>query len=314
MILRRVSLERYGSFGSAVFEFRRGMNLVSGGNDSGKSLLLATLPAVLLGVDHGSRLRSWGDSLSCRVTLLFEGTQHAVRLARDLESNLVRIEESGADGDWRECFTGVVPPAGTTAERDAYFDQIARLFSVRGEACLRALLETTRTEVLFAPDGRLAEGLVPVAPGREEIPPAPAPAATAKQRQMEIASLEAELAADRADYRKGEEYLGWIRKRWEQEAKGQKSAARGGGSGDDPLRVQRDQLAAELQRQGLPARLPDDLPEMFRTAEALRQELAALQLELTPLQRLKQEIDPPGFSLPLLASAVAVAASGVGYW
>ena len=91
MILRRITLERYACFGSAEFEFRRGMNLVSGGNDAGKSLLLAALPAALFGVEHGSRLRSWGETLSCRVTLHFEGPDGGARLTRDLETNLVRL-------------------------------------------------------------------------------------------------------------------------------------------------------------------------------------------------------------------------------
>ena len=73
MMLRRITLERYGCFGAAEFEFRRGMNLISGGNDSGKTLLLKAIPAALCGVEHGLRMRSWGDLLSCRVSLLFEG-------------------------------------------------------------------------------------------------------------------------------------------------------------------------------------------------------------------------------------------------
>src|SRR5512145_728257 len=106
MILRRISVERYGCFGKAEFEFRRGLNLISGSNDSGKSLLLKVLPAVLLGVPHGVRLRSWGDSLSCRGTLLFEDGDRQVRIVRDLESDLVRLEECEANGNWQERFSG----------------------------------------------------------------------------------------------------------------------------------------------------------------------------------------------------------------
>lgn len=219
MILRRVTFERYGCFGSAEFEFRRGMNLISGGNESGKSLLLAALPAALFGVEHGSRLRSWGDTLNCRVSLLFEGGHGDVRLTRDLESNLVRLEESGANGSWHECFTGKVPPTAATPERVEYLEHLERLFAVRGEPLLRVLLDAAQADAVLTADGRLAEGII--AAGTGGTPPAPAAPVIMDLagRQQEIAALETELAADREDYHRGEEYLAWIRKRWEREKK-----------------------------------------------------------------------------------------------
>jgi len=319
MILRRMTLERYGSFGSAEFEFRRGMNLISGGNESGKSLLLTALPAALLGVEHGSRLRSWGDTLSCRVTLLFEGGAGGVRLARDLESNLVRLEEGGADGSWRECFAGKVPPAAEAPERAEYLGHLERLFSVRGEPLLRTLIDAAHSEVVLTAEGRLAKGLVAADAG--DKPPASPVTAVAdpEQRQQEIAAIEEELVTGRDEYRKGEEYLAWIRKRWEREGKKPSAAAKTISSKsaariETSLDRKREELLAKLKEQGLPPRLPADLPAMFDTAEGLRQELAALQLELTPLQRRKPSIVMPGVVWPLLATLVGVAAPGAAFW
>lgn len=318
MILRRITLERYGCFGSAEFELRRGMNLISGGNESGKSLLLAALPAALLGVEHGSRLRSWGDTLNCRVTLLFEGGEGGVRLARDLESNLVRLEEGNPDGSWRECFAGKVSPVAETPERGDYLGHLERLFSIRGEALLRALIDAAHADAVLTDDGRLARGIVAADASDSPTPPV-VPVVDPEQRQKEIAAIEEELTADREEYLKGKEYLAWIRKRWESEGKKSAQTAKSTGNraaakNEASLERKRDELLAKLKEQGLPPRLPADLPAMFETAEGLRQELAALQLELTPLQRRKPSIVMPGVIWPLLATLLGVAAPGAAFW
>lgn len=318
MILRRVTFERYGCFGSAEFDFRRGFNLISGGNETGKSLLLAALPAALLGVEHGARLRSWGDTLNCRVTLLFEGGAGRARLTRDLESNLVKLEEVRADGSWSEIFAGKLPPGVETDGHAEYHGHLARLFAVSGEQLLRALLDAVHPEAVLTADGCLAAGLL--APGVGDSVPLP-PDVDPARRDEEIASLEADLAVDREDYRKGQEYLAWIRKRWESEGKApsassspKASAGKGAAREQAALERKRDELQAKLRELGLPARLPADLPALFETAEGLRQELAALQLELTPLQRRKPSIVMPGIVWPLVATLAALAAAGGGFW
>jgi hypothetical protein len=240
-----------------------------------------------------------------------------VRLTRDLETNLVRLEESGADGSWRDRFAGMVPATGASAERAAYFDQLEQLFQVGGESPLRALFDALHPEAVFSPEGLLAEGLLHNAGRASE---AEVPTVTPERRQQEIAALAAEVAADREEYRKGEEYLAWIRKRHGLDGKGKapaapqsaagKAAARNRGA----LERQRDALQADLRKQGLPVRLPADLPELFDKAEGLRQELAALQLELTPLQRRRQAMVIPGLLWPLLATLAGLAAPGVAFW
>ncbi|NJC89070.1 MAG: hypothetical protein FIB02_11175, partial [Desulfuromonas sp.] len=319
MILRRITVERYGCFGSSEFEFRRGMNLISGGNESGKSLLLGALPAALLGVEHGSRLRSWGDTLNCRVTLLFEGGKDGVRLSRDLESNLVRLEEGGTGGSWRECFSGRVSPAAATPERAEYLRHLERLFSIQGEPLIRALVDAAHADAVLTDDGHLAKGLIEAAAGDKPPVPPVAAGVDSEQREKEMAAIEEGLAADRAEYLKGEEYLAWIRKRWEHEGKKTPPAAKASGGkssakNEASLERKRDELLAKLKEQGLPPRLPADLPAMFETAEGLRQELAALQLELTPLQRRKPTIIMPGIVWPLLATLTGVAAPGAAFW
>lgn len=315
MILRRVTLERYACFGTAAFEFRRGMNLVNGGNDSGKSLLLAALPAAFLGVEHGSRLRSWGDSLSCRVTLHFEGGEGAVRLQRDLESNQVRLEESGADGVWRETFAAAVSPAGTSPEHRDYLCHLERIFAAGRVSLLRALTDAVHSDALFTPDGRLCAGLTaPPSTPAADVPADGADAAAVARREAEIAALEAEIAADRAEFRKGEEYLTWVRKRWASPAPPAPAAKSQAGREAAAAERERNALAAELERLGVPQRLPVDLSVLFETAEGLRQELAALQQEAVPLQRRRQAVAIPSVLPALLASLAGVAPAAAAFW
>ena len=317
MILRRISVERYGCFGTAEFEFRRGLNLISGSNDSGKSLLLKVLPAVLLGVQHGARLRTWGDSLSCRATLLFEDGERQVRIQRDLENDLVRLEERRGDEKWRERFCAPVPLGGASPPRLEYFTHLRRLFGVGGEVLLQSLLDPAARQSLCDDDGRLADGLF--VDGDQE-PSVDDRADDQARRREEIAALEAEIEADSEQYQKGEEYLIWIRKRWETEPAAPSPAKKkAGGKADKPKEASlpeqlRDELARQLAKNGVPLRLPADLDELFAAAEGLRQELAGLQLEITPLQRSRQGVKLPGLLAPLLLSLIAAVPPAVAFW
>jgi len=313
MLLRRITLERYACFGSKEFDFRSGLNLISGGNDAGKTLLLTALPAALFGVENGSRLRSWGDMVCCRVILLFEGDARAVRLARDLESNLVRLEERNTDGIWRDCFVGLAP----VSEGGEYLTHLARSLDVDGVALLRAIVDPLEADAVLDSDGRLVAGLWPLAAqadsGTSET------AALADARIKEITILEAELVDDRREFQKGRDYLEWIRRRWQlKKGKGgeggKSTSCKAPNDNQDELRHQRDLLLEELRRHGLPGHLPGELPAMFAAAEGLRQELAALQLELNPLQRRKQGVSIPGVTWPLIVTLISTAAAAGVWW
>ena len=60
MILRSLELKHFGKFAERSFEFRRGLNLVVGPNEAGKSTLIETVPAVLFGVRNKERFKPWG--------------------------------------------------------------------------------------------------------------------------------------------------------------------------------------------------------------------------------------------------------------
>ena len=72
MILRSLELKSFGRFNDKTFEFRRGMNLVVGANEAGKSTMMASIPAVLFGLRDKQRYQPWGSQQGCQAVLQFE--------------------------------------------------------------------------------------------------------------------------------------------------------------------------------------------------------------------------------------------------
>ncbi len=140
MIVRSVELKHFGRFGEATFEFRRGLNLVYGPNEAGKSTLMEAIPAVLYGVRDKERFRPWGRQGSCEAALVLEGGAGTVRVERDLLTDRTTLVECD---DLYEClyrFEGKVAPLGRSSERAEYMEQLRRLFGLAEEEILRASL------------------------------------------------------------------------------------------------------------------------------------------------------------------------------
>lgn len=140
MILRSLELKHFGRFGERTFEFRRGMNLVTGPNEAGKSTLMEAIPAVLFGVRNKERFKPWGRNGSCAAALVLEGRNRSVRIERDILSDQVRLSEH--DDLYHELyqFEGKVAPNGRSAERGEYYEQLSRLFGMAEEDIFRASL------------------------------------------------------------------------------------------------------------------------------------------------------------------------------
>ncbi len=140
MILRSLELKHFGKFAERTFEFRRGMNLVTGPNEAGKSTLMEAIPAVLFGVRNKERFKPWGRSGSCAAALVLEGRNRTVRIERDILSDQVRLIEH--DDLYHELyqFEGKVAPNGRSSERGEYYEQLARLFGIAEEDVFRASL------------------------------------------------------------------------------------------------------------------------------------------------------------------------------
>ncbi len=83
MILRSLELGHFGPFPSGNWEFRRGMNLVHGPNEAGKSTLVSAVLATLFGSSDPEGVRTWGWEGPWRASLVLEGEGETVRLERD---------------------------------------------------------------------------------------------------------------------------------------------------------------------------------------------------------------------------------------
>lgn len=108
--------------------------------------------------------------------------------------------------------------------------------------------------------------------------------------QQEIAAVRARLAEQKGQLAEGKRYLDWVRRQWqieEKEASLRKDYQRvqktAGQVGD--LQAELTELQRELGRTGLPAELPEALPQLLGGAESIRKELITLQEEMTRLRR-----------------------------
>ncbi|AMV72162.1 AAA family ATPase [Desulfuromonas carbonis] len=140
MILRHLELKQFGRFSERSFEFRRGLNLVVGPNEAGKSTLVEAIPAILFGSSKAERFRPWGRPAECRAALVLETPGRTVRIERDLLSDHTELLEQDDLYQVRDSFTGKAPCSGRGATRADYLERLVRLFGVADEELFRASL------------------------------------------------------------------------------------------------------------------------------------------------------------------------------
>lgn len=158
MILKSIELRNFGKFAEKTFEFRRGMNLVYGVNEAGKTTLMEAIPAVLFGVRDKERFRSWGSDEGCAASLVFEGRHGQVRIARDLLDDRVKLFETDGEGREVQRFSGSVPPEEAAAGFGEYGEELLRLLGINEESVFRSSL--------FFGQGRLDAPGAPAIAGR----------------------------------------------------------------------------------------------------------------------------------------------------
>ncbi len=140
MILRTLELRHFGRFAERTLEFRRGMNLVLGPNEAGKSTLMEAIPAVLFGSRNKERFRPWGRQGSCEAALVLEKPGGTVRLERDILTDRVRLSEHDDLYQTLYTFEGKAAPQGRSSERSEYLEQLQRLLGITEEEIFRASL------------------------------------------------------------------------------------------------------------------------------------------------------------------------------
>ena len=138
MILRQVDLKRFGKFDERTFEFRRGLNIVIGPNEAGKSTLMEAVPAALFGVRDKDRFKKWGRAADCQVAIAFESGDRFVRIERNLLTDRVRLTETDDLYQVLYEFEGKVSPLGRSAERLEYFSRLTQFIPVIENDLFRA--------------------------------------------------------------------------------------------------------------------------------------------------------------------------------
>jgi len=140
MIIRKLQIVHFGKFSEAVFEFRRGLNLVVGPNEAGKTTIMEAIPAVLFGLRDKARYRSWGRRGESTGSLILEQPGGALKIERDIDSNRVRLEELDSLYQSQNSFSGKVSPQGRSSEARVYSEILEETFGLSDEQLLRASL------------------------------------------------------------------------------------------------------------------------------------------------------------------------------
>ncbi|BCA79830.1 AAA family ATPase [Desulfuromonas sp. AOP6] len=138
MILRQVDLKRFGKFDERSFEFRRGLNIVIGPNEAGKSTLMEAVPAALFGVRDKDRYKKWGRSADCQVSMAFESGGRFVKIDRNILTDRVRLIETDDLYQILYEFEGKVSPMGRSSERLEYFSRLAEFIPIVENDLFRA--------------------------------------------------------------------------------------------------------------------------------------------------------------------------------
>ena len=137
MILRSVELENFGRFKNQTIEFRRGMNLVIGPNEAGKSTLAEAVPAVLFGTNHLEKFKPWGRN-ACTAALLFEGGGHTIQVKRNLLTDEVELVEKNDLYHVISQFSGKAPLRGRSVSCKEYRSLVESLLGVGDDRLFRA--------------------------------------------------------------------------------------------------------------------------------------------------------------------------------
>ncbi len=138
MILRSLELKSFGQFIDKSYEFRRGINIVVGPNEAGKSTMMESIPTILFGCKDKKRFRSWGKNIPCAAALLFENRHNNVRIERNIDTD--HIELCQCDDMYHEqCnFAAVVPVGEHSSQRLEYQHYLQKFLGVSDELLFRS--------------------------------------------------------------------------------------------------------------------------------------------------------------------------------
>lgn len=346
MILRSVELESFGPFIDKNFEFRRGMNLVTGPNEAGKSTLLEAIPAILFGCHDKKRFHPWARGGHCAASLRLESQQTNVFIGRDIGSDHVELRQ--ADDLYREhsVFSAVVSDVGHPAQQLEYRHQLQHLLGLDDEGLFRASLFVGQGE--FARDASdistLLRTLVcgftqhdsllvqhalqddylaitnespwhglKTAPRELEVIQEALATLHSQREQHQLIALQLEDL--RRQIASHEQQLSQDRAEYEQGCgylawiqKQWPGNVVSEPAGAKPWQQECRQLEKILDAAGLPTTIPEDLPRLLAEADDVRSELIARHQEMIPLRSALAAVVLPRWRRPLLLSFLVMVA------
>jgi len=342
MILRRLELKNFGHFEDCAFDFRRGLNLVIGPGESGKTTLAEAIPSVLFGPSGGGRFEPWDrDGRGWAAALVFEDAGRALRIERDFSTGQVTFDESDSGGRSLRHLKFKTSPEEKTAEGEAFRAELLRLFGCSDEETFRfGQLFEEGNSVPFSGEGgtegaaavlaRIAGKNQPAAGCEDEIETVRNRLAELERLwfdtrkaigeggalKEEIAELSATIESDRHHLAQGLEYLAQLRRQSGDETEEclpAKEENRGAGPATD-LDTRRRDLERELAKTGLPRRMPPDLPGVLVQADDIRQEMIAIQKEAAELRQQLLKRPAPNCRLAVLLTVLAAGVVAAAWW
>jgi hypothetical protein len=317
MILRRVELGRFGRWTDHVFEFRRGANLVIGGNEAGKSTLAMAIPAVLFGVQDKERFVPWDGEGECAAALVCEDRQHFWRLERNILTDEVVFSLWHEGGEIVRQFSGraeVGAPAGEYAEllRELCGIGGAESFAMAASGPLALDTGLPHLQTPFSAEGGLAADSPSDSAVQEELQEISKRLVELEKRWYELRPVAGQLTSVQSEL----EALPT-----QQAVPSQPPETAAPTVPEAPpiedwlppiqerlagLHGRRQQLQEELARLGLPSSMPPDLPLLLAEAEALRRELVSLQKESVAIREARAARSAPPWKTAAIISALSL--------
>ena len=129
MIFKELSLIHFGKFQNETLQFQKGLNLITGQNESGKSTLFHALLGILFGFkENRHRYLPWQNSSQYRARLTFQTPENEFFLERDFLEDMVTLMQKNMTTHHLSTFQGKVSPQGRSSEREVYLNKIQDLF------------------------------------------------------------------------------------------------------------------------------------------------------------------------------------------
>ncbi len=134
MWIRRVTLRGFGCFSEGIdIEFREGVNIVLGPNESGKTTLMESIVGVIYGLptrEAEEALRPRGVHRAYAGEVVWINGEAEYRVSRDFETNRVTVTRKEGSGS-AILFQGEANPRGRTDDIAAYLDIVESITGIR---------------------------------------------------------------------------------------------------------------------------------------------------------------------------------------